>query len=242
MGGLTAPDLLTVWETGRSARRLEQPLAALCAWIPERSREEFARMSLGDRDELLLELHAATFGPHIEGIASCPYCAGAVEFGIPVSDLPGGDHEPSPPHRFIELDGYVLDCRLPDTEDLLAASAAQDSDQARELIVRRCIAVQSAPEPSTADELPEHVVAVVADELAAMQPGSDIEIGLHCPTCAAVWNACLDVGTFVWEEVAVEARRLVYEVDRLARAYGWRESDILSMTPARRRSYLALVE
>ena len=59
---------------------------------------------------------------------------------------------------------------------------------------------------------------------------------------STAWEASVDVGSFVWEEIAAEARRVVHEVDRLARAYGWREADILAMTPARRRTYLALVE
>lgn len=200
-------------------------------------------MSVGDRDALLLELHAATFGPQIEGIARCPSCAEAIEFAVRVADLARRNEETaSSPHTSIELDGYLLDCRLPDTEDLLDASAAGSPEQARALIVRRCVDVRARPEASPRDGLPEHVLAGVADRLAQMQPWADIEIGLKCPTCAAGWNASLDVGSFVWQEVAVEARRIVYEVDRLARSYGWREADILTMTPARRRTYLALVE
>src|SRR5206468_730296 len=37
------------------------------------------------------------------------------------------------------------------------------------------------------------------------------------------------------------AGRLLREVDALARAYGWREPDILALTPWRRDAYLQLV-
>jgi hypothetical protein len=50
-----------------------------------------------------------------------------------------------------------------------------------------------------------------------------------------------DAGEFLWREVAARARRLVYEVHALARYYGWREADILSMTGRRREAYLEMV-
>ena len=37
------------------------------------------------------------------------------------------------------------------------------------------------------------------------------------------------------------AQRLLMEVHLLARAYGWREADILGMSPARRNAYLQRV-
>jgi len=85
-------------------------------------------------------------------------------------------------------------------------------------------------------------VDALSAELARRQPWADVEIALSCPGCSTAWEAPLDIGSFVWDEIAAEARRVVHEVDRLARAYGWREADILAMTPARRRTYLALVE
>jgi hypothetical protein len=41
--------------------------------------------------------------------------------------------------------------------------------------------------------------------------------------------------------VAARAQRLLMEVHLLARAYSWRESDILAMSPARRNAYLQQV-
>jgi hypothetical protein len=50
-----------------------------------------------------------------------------------------------------------------------------------------------------------------------------------------------DIGAFLWEEIAAQARRLLREVHTLARAYGWREADILVMSAARRQAYLEMV-
>jgi hypothetical protein len=50
----------------------------------------------------------------------------------------------------------------------------------------------------------------------------------------------MDVAAFVWAEIESEARRLLLEVDVLARRYGWSERDILDMSPIRRYQYLEL--
>ncbi len=50
-----------------------------------------------------------------------------------------------------------------------------------------------------------------------------------------------DVVSFFWSEICVQAKRLLREVHTLARAYGWREADILNMSTARRQFYLEMV-
>ena len=51
----------------------------------------------------------------------------------------------------------------------------------------------------------------------------------------------MDVVGFFWREIQSAARRVVLEVDALARAYGWSEAAILGMSSARRNLYLELV-
>jgi len=43
-----------------------------------------------------------------------------------------------------------------------------------------------------------------------------------------------------FREIRAEAARLMHEVDLLARTYGWRESDILDLSAARRRAYVEM--
>jgi hypothetical protein len=50
-----------------------------------------------------------------------------------------------------------------------------------------------------------------------------------------------DIGEFFWTEIAVQAQRLLREIDALARAYGWTEREILSLPGQRRQAYLELV-
>jgi hypothetical protein len=44
----------------------------------------------------------------------------------------------------------------------------------------------------------------------------------------------------VWTELRAHARRLLREVDVLARAYGWTEPDVLALDERRRAAYLEL--
>jgi hypothetical protein len=62
-----------------------------------------------------------------------------------------------------------------------------------------------------------------------------------CPHCGRAWSAFLDVASFVWREVETWAQRTLQEIHLLARAYGWREIDILTLTPTRRQAYLQMV-
>ena len=55
------------------------------------------------------------------------------------------------------------------------------------------------------------------------------------------WQAALDVAADFWLELHAWARGMLREIHTLARAYGWREADILALSPARRRHYLQLV-
>ena len=51
-----------------------------------------------------------------------------------------------------------------------------------------------------------------------------------------------DIVSFFWAEIDAWARRVLREVNVLARAYGWRESDILALSPVRRQIYLSMVQ
>jgi len=62
-----------------------------------------------------------------------------------------------------------------------------------------------------------------------------------CPDCNDAFEARLDPPDFLWAEVDARARGLLDDVHTLANAYGWREVDILALSPPRRRAYLDLV-
>jgi hypothetical protein len=90
--------------------------------------------------------------------------------------------------------------------------------------------------------LPAVVIDQVAEQMRSMDPQADIELALKCPGCEHAWTATFEILDYFWREIESWKQRILQEVHRLARAYGWGERDILQMSAWRRRSYLEMIE
>lgn len=189
------------------------------------------RDSAGARQAALLEFFAGNFGERLDGVAACPGCATEVELAVPVSELVSGMPLPEPVEP-LYVDGVRVRWRLPGAVDLAASARCANPAEGALLLLERI---------SGAGELAEPVRAALAQRVAAADPFADITFDLVCPECQASWESPLDVGEFVWARLRSTARRLLGEVDSLARAYGWGEERILSLSQQRRDSYLELV-
>ncbi|MGB8340820.1 MAG: hypothetical protein WCE51_04455 [Chthoniobacterales bacterium] len=144
MQRLSAEKILAVWEAGRPQHALDRALTVLAAASPGASRAALADLSIGERDALLLQLRALSFGPHAEGFAECPRCAERVEFPLDTSTIsPEGraSARPTivPAHHEVEMNGSTIRFRLATSRDLAEVVAAPDSSQALRLLVERCI-------------------------------------------------------------------------------------------------------
>jgi hypothetical protein len=87
---------------------------------------------------------------------------------------------------------------------------------------------------------PADLLARAESAMAEADPLAEVMVGLSCPECGSAFESDLDLGSFVWEEVGARARRLLQEIDTLARAYGWSEADVLALSEHRRSAYLGL--
>lgn len=226
MRELSASEILDVWERGRSTTLPERALDLLVAGGYSGQADSLA---VGDRDALLLGLRERTFGAAISAVASCPSCGELLEVELAAADLRGdaayGD--------LLELatERGPVRFRLPTAGDLVAVAEAADVEEGRRILLERCVNGELAP---------EHEEAVVA-RMAEADPGAWMELALECPGCGHAWTAPFDIVSFLWTELDSCARRLVADVHTLASAYGWREADVLALTPARRDAYLELV-
>jgi hypothetical protein len=68
-----------------------------------------------------------------------------------------------------------------------------------------------------------------------------VRFSVICPSCGCSWQTIFDIVSYLWTEVTVVAQRVLVDVHELARAYGWPETEILSMSAARRQFYLEMV-
>lgn len=237
MRSLTAQELLDAWERGLGEPPVRRALALLAPACPETPPEELARESVGRRDGRLLTLRERTFGPHLVSLAACPACGERLETTFDVADI--RVEAPESPEEPLSLSaaGHDLRFRLPNSLDLEALIPGQD---ARRLLLGRCLLAAPGEEVAV-EELPEAVLQAVADRMAAADPQGDVQLALQCPACGHAWPAAFDIVSFFWTEVDAWARVLLHEIHTLAAAYGWRETDILALTPWRRRSYLELI-
>ena len=73
--------------------------------------------------------------------------------------------------------------------------------------------------------------------MAAIAPEVSRSLTGSCPECGEAVEAPLHISRLVASELTREAAGLYDEVDLIARAYHWREADILNMPRQRRRAY-----
>jgi hypothetical protein len=245
MHPLSASELLTVWERGGDQTSVQQAMMLLACASPEISPGYLARLSIGRRDGFLLTLREWAFGPHLIGMATCPRCGDRLEFSFEVADIRATpEREPEPDEEFsIAVCDYEVAFRLINSQDLLEILDSGDLVSARRILLDRCIlAVSYRGIESSLDSLPDSVVNRVAMEMELLDPQGDLQLSLSCPSCSHRWEAPFDITSFFWTEIEGWVRHILRDVHTLARAYGWRESDILAMTAKRRLIYMELVD
>jgi hypothetical protein len=236
MPPLSAGEILGLWEAAAYQAPLDRALTILAAASPGTPREELARLPIGERDARLLDVRERTFGPAARGVAACEGCAERVEFAL---DLPAlRIRQTGAGAGAVATDGWTLRFRVPNSEDLAAATGSADP---RGVLVRRCLTEALRDGRAAGDpDLPGETVAQLAAAMAEQDPQAEVLLDYRCPACGRQGRILFDIVEFLWDEVRAQARRLLVEVSALARAYGWREADILAMSAMRRRAYLEL--
>jgi hypothetical protein len=242
---LTAEQVLRIWERGEGRSANERAALLFACARPEAPPSVLASATLGERESELLELRIRTFGRRLESIDVCPACGTKVEIVIDADDLLSRNRGPAAAQRAgehrldlqLEDGGWRIVFRLPTGADLAALESCEPA-RAPMLLLERCVmSADSADGPVSAGQLPDEVQARVAAAMGELDPAADITIVMSCPACLREWQVCLDVGAFVWSELAAHARQLLWEVHELAERYGWSESEIIRMSAHRRRAY-----
>ncbi|HJW38670.1 MAG TPA: hypothetical protein VJ420_08645 [Candidatus Udaeobacter sp.] len=227
MRALSAKDLLSVWESGASQVPLQRALTMLAFACPEASSDSLARLTIGQRDARLLALREMTFGFEVTGVTDCPECGEKIELSLNCSQIRSTTEAEPPDELVVQANGFEMRFRLPTSADLFAVKTEEE-------LLERCLL-------SRVDDLTEDFAATVSEKMASADPMAEIHLVLDCPRCQHRWEAPFDIVAFLWREISAAARRLLREVHTLASAYGWTETEILALSPARRRIYLEIV-
>jgi hypothetical protein len=195
-------------------------------------------LTVGDREALLLRLRQVSFGDRLALVVNCPdpACGEAMDLELTVNALCHAHAERvSAVHEAAaEGEARPIRFRLPTGADLEAAArvSRENPDLAAEAVARRCLI-----DPDL--ELTQELMALLNRQIGELDPQAETELALTCPACGRSFTTELDAGELLCDELAARGRDLELGVHLLAFHYHWSESDILALSTARRRRYLA---
>lgn len=242
MQALDPAGLLQAWEEA-SSRPLPDRALRLVAAVADAPDDSTgpAHWSVRRRDAALFDLRHRLFGAAAEGVVACPSCGDTLEMRFDLATLrpetTAGDAE-----GHVHVRDLSIAWRLPTTADLVAVADEPDEARARTLLLTRCVTAVTRgdarlPVASLDAEACEQVALALSRAHADLAP----TFVLDCPACGARGEVPFAIDAFVWREVDAWARRTLWEVHTLARAYGWTEPAVLALSASRRRLYLELL-
>jgi hypothetical protein len=217
MHGLAAVEILDLWDHADPLVPGQRALAVLASADCAEPRP-----TAGHRDSLLLRIYAATYGPVLSAVATCPACGVLLDIDVEIARLLVDP--PAVRQLSVEtLDGDVS-FRLPDAADLVES---KDADELFDRCVGPVVDLDTRAE--------------IENLMALGDPGAELQLSLTCPSCEHAWSDVLDPMSFLWAAMSSRVRRLLDEVDALARVYGWSEAEILRLSERRRSMYLEAI-
>jgi hypothetical protein len=191
--------------------------------------QEALALGVARCDAALLAWRRALFGERWNAFAQCPQCGEMLEYELPVSGAAW-----TAPEDGIEVQAGERSwkVRWPDSRDLAAAATCRTRDAARAELLRRIL-----PQEIVTAEIAESILSAIAGHHRACW-----RMELKCCACPNTWTVVFDAGEFLWREIRAAGRRILREVDAIARVYHWSEAEILAMSQGRRNIYLEMVE
>ena len=197
------------------------------------------RLTVGDREALLLALRALAFGDDLACVVDCPACGERMDLDLRISDLLVAPYEEGPEERTIAFEhvGTPLRAvvRLPTGADQEAAARRAGIEAGVTELVSRCVLSVDGTVP------PDVLADSISGPLAVLDPQAEVTIDTACPACGEPVSALVDAAAVLLAELTGGDDRLLREVDAIARVYHWSEEEILGLDVRRRRRYLELL-
>jgi hypothetical protein len=234
--GLTARELVELWDRGTHAGPASRALAVLA--VADGDRAGHGALTCGARDARLLAVRALTLGQRMAVVTACPACGVRVELEFTAADIGLGGDLPEGVAAEREIGGHTLLLRPATADDLVAVEREPGPAEAAARLLERCV-VSIDGERGAAP--PPGLVEAIEDALESLDAAATPEIVTTCPDCAHRWSAWFDASAFFWDEIQALVPRLLADVAVLARHYHWSEREILSMPAVRRQFYLEAI-
>ena len=228
---------LTGWDeravTSTSTADAVRLLDGMVQWPPEDAAPHargVADLSASDRDRLLAAVHRGAFGDRVASTPTCGQCSKPFDLHFSlagllasVEPLPSGERWSLLPGGRIETP-TGLRARIPTGHDELAVAHLPPGKGAQQLL-GRCL---EAP-----GDMADAAAAMDA-VLSEAAPILDVEMTATCPECGHGQPVSFDMQGFLLAALVAERPLLLAQAHRLARAYGWSWSEIMSLTRSER--------
>ena len=230
---------MRVWELGYGRAPWYQAMLMLAPAFPERTFDELAGLSIGERNTRLVALRVRMFGSAVEAVVACPRCHVALEFGFDLLELcpPASDPEASHAVPFeVAVGELCVRCRPATTADVAALPNGETSGTA--LADRLVVAVVDGDAVRAPMPVDDVVATSIVAALEDADPFSHVPMSFACAACGHEWSSPYDIVTYLWSEITAQVHRILEDVRLLAKTYGWAEGSILTMSGIRRRYYL----
>lgn len=252
---LTGRDLEQILEAGRSFSHAERATSVLARCITHLgplnpvTSDNVRLLTVGDREALLLHLRRLTFGDRLDCVLNCPQdgCEEKMGLELAVSNLmlPPYQNARETYEATISDGGkiYHVKFRLPTGCDQEKAARLVESDPqtAAEQLLQSCVLHVSTDGDLPIEGVPSSVKEQLPHIIAELDPQAEISINITCTACGNVFRTILDAGTYFFGELGSHLSQLYNEVHLLAYHYHWSETEIMSMSTAKRHRYCNLL-
>jgi hypothetical protein len=248
-------DEMLAWERvpALSPAAWASALLARCVAVEGGSRPASAgfvrRLTVGDREALLLHLRRITLGERLPCVVVCPACKQKMDLDLEAGALllPPYPYEGRSHRTTISGDGetYEVVFRLPDGADQEWAVpfVGRDEERAALMVLQRCVQSVAREDGKPVDGLPRAVAERLPRIMADLDPQAELVLDVSCPHCGGPVRLCFDTGQYLRREIAQSGAGLIRQVHLLASRYHWSEAEILNLTAGRRSRYVeALAE
>jgi hypothetical protein len=203
---------------------------------------EPAARTVGEQRRRVLQALTRHAGERLSLGCRCPACDRQASIEVAPAELlqalPPADERAE--HR-LDDGAWQLRFRLPAPDDLQALADEPDVDAFVHALLQRClIEAREHGRPCGATALPAPLRTRLSERMEALDAAAHLDFDVRCPECGHAWHAPFDPGLALWTLLQSAAEQLLLDVDTLARRYGWREDEILALSPLRRQAYLQL--
>lgn len=237
-----AAELLDLWEAGMAQPTWAWSLTFIQRCFAEEDANALNGLTIGERDARLIEIREALFGRQLSACSVCPSCSARVEMDLQTSDfrVPAGSVTRE---ADFQRDEWRVHFRVPTADDLGVIARGRGVGEMRHALLERCVlSVEQGGRTIDMNQLSADTLDAVVGQMSECDPQADVRFQLRCAECAHVWSEAFDITSYLWSELDAWSQRTLQDIHRLASAYGWRESDVLAVSPQRRSRYLEMID